>query len=502
MIAAIAFNVLVRAEVDPVLGVSALVGIGCGLLVVVLGVRRRGRQTVRWVSVAGIAIGVIAVLAVAGAAVAVGAATSDLRAGNVSGRDAVSLLSDGDYQGATDSFAEAAAAVRVGELHVGRAVGPPRDADSRRRPEPRGGSRPLERSGRGIVGDRRRFRGHRRRSAHPAQRPLRHRRDHAARRPARRGRARRSIRCPTRSPTSIRRGSPGPLSERLDDLDDDLAEYRPQLANVVQAIERVPALLGADGPRRYFVAFTTPAETRGLGGFMGNWIELTADDGRIRVSDSGRTRDLNLGGDEPRVDHGPRRLVGDVGPVRVRQRPRRARPGAVPWSNITISPQFPSTGQVIAELYPQSGGRAIDGVFALDPYAVGGSARLHGADQRRRRRRRAERRTTSSTSCWSTSTRPRTTNASTSSRRCRRRRSGCCSPARCRGRSWSPTPSARSSTRAGSSGGRPHPDEQEYFADLGLTGSLPSIGEGTVGRRHRRRVQQRGRQQARRVPRT
>ncbi|MGB7880584.1 MAG: hypothetical protein WBL31_17595, partial [Ilumatobacteraceae bacterium] len=34
-------------------------------------------------------------------------------------------------------------------------------------------------------------------------------------------------------------------------------------------------------------AFTTPAETRGLGGFMGNWIELTADDGRIRVSAAG-----------------------------------------------------------------------------------------------------------------------------------------------------------------------------------------------------------------------
>jgi hypothetical protein len=46
--------------------------------------------------------------------------------------------------------------------------------------------------------------------------------------------------------------------------------------------------------------------------------------------------------------------------------------GAVPWSNITVSPQFPSTGQVIAELYPQSGGRAIDGVFALDPFAVAG----------------------------------------------------------------------------------------------------------------------------------
>jgi hypothetical protein len=42
----------------------------------------------------------------------------------------------------------------------------------------------------------------------------------------------------------------------------------------------------------------------------------------------------------------------------------------VPWSNITISPNFPSTAQVIAELFPQSGGTQVDGVFAMDPYVL------------------------------------------------------------------------------------------------------------------------------------
>ena len=376
VVAALAFNVLIRAEVDTAVGVSALVGIGCGALVVIFGVRRRGRQTVRWVSVAGIAIGAFALVAVAGAAIAVAAATSDLHAGNVSGRDAVSQLSDGDYRSAADSFALAAtqfdsasstldapwarAAMLIPVVAQNRAAAldlaaAAADASS----AIADASAVIDvdqltlRNGRfdvdaialladplGAVGD--------------------------------------SI--DSLSDTIADVDSPwlaGPLSERLDDLDEDLAEYRPQLANVVQAIERVPALLGADGPRRYLVAFTTPAETRGLGGFMGNWIELTADEGRIGVSASGRTADLNLGGDGPRVITGPDDWLAMWGGYGFDNGPGGTT-SAVPWSNITISPEFPSTGQVMAGLYPQSGGRAVDGVFALDPFAVAGLLNFTG----------------------------------------------------------------------------------------------------------------------------
>ena len=43
---------------------------------------------------------------------------------------------------------------------------------------------------------------------------------------------------------------------------------KPKLDNVVMAVQVAPSMLGADGERRYFIAFTTPAETRGLGGSM------------------------------------------------------------------------------------------------------------------------------------------------------------------------------------------------------------------------------------------
>ena len=370
VVAAIAFNVLVRAEVDPALGVSALVGIGCGLLVVILGVRRRGRRTVRWVSLAGVAVGAVSLVAVVGAAVAVGAAASDLRAGNSSGRNAVSLLSDGDYQSATGSFAEAAARFdsasstlnapwaraamlvpvvaqnRAAALDLASAAADASEAIAN-------ASAVIDveqltlRNGRFDID-----------AITLLSDPL----------------ADVGASIDSLSDTIADVDSPwlaAPLSDRLGDLDDDLEDYRPQLANVVQAVERLPALVGADGPRRYFVAFTTPAETRGLGGFMGNWIELTADDGRIRISGTGRTGDLNRAGDDPRVITGPADWLEMWGRYGFDNGPQGTT-GDVPWSNITISPQFPSTGQVIAELYPQSGGRAVDGVFAMDPYAVAG----------------------------------------------------------------------------------------------------------------------------------
>jgi hypothetical protein len=370
VVAAIAFNVLIRAEGDTALGVTALVGIGCGLLVVVLGVRRRGRKAVRWVTVAGLAVGAFAVLAVAGAAITVASATSDLRAGNSAARAAVDQLSGGDYQDSSDGFFEAAtrfesasatldapwarpamlipvvAQNRAAALDLATAAADASSAIA-------DASAVIDvdqltlRNGRFDIDAIRLLEG-----------PL--------------GEVETSIDSLSAAIAGV--DSPwlaGPLSERLDDLDDDLAEYRPQLANVVEAIERMPALLGADEPRRYFIAFTTPAETRGLGGFMGNWTEITADDGRIQVSRSGRTRDLNLGGDGPRVITGPDDWLEMWGPYGFDNGPGGTT-GDVPWSNITISPQFPSTGQVITELYPQSGGRSVDGVFALDPYAVAG----------------------------------------------------------------------------------------------------------------------------------
>ncbi len=83
-----------------------------------------------------------------------------------------------------------------------------------------------------------------------------------------------------------------PLESAAAEFDDNID----QVETAVQALQAAPGLLGGDGVRNYFVAFTTPAEARGTGGFMGNYAVLTADDGALSVSEFGRTADLNAGG--------------------------------------------------------------------------------------------------------------------------------------------------------------------------------------------------------------
>ena len=159
----------------------------------------------------------------------------------------------------------------------------------------------------------------------------------------RRGWCRRS---PTAS-TGCRRRSltPGPMRG-----------WRPMRCGVV------PAIFGGEREARWLVAFTTPVEARGRSGFMGHYAELTAVDGDVDMPRFGRVHELEQGGAPA-----PERTLS--GPTDYLARWGRYLPSA-PWRNITMSPDFPSVGRVMTELYPQSSGRPVDGVIAVDPTAL------------------------------------------------------------------------------------------------------------------------------------
>ena len=159
------------------------------------------------------------------------------------------------------------------------------------------------------------------------------------------------------------------VDERLDDVESTIDEQLDRGDTALEVVRTVPSLLGADSPRTYFVAFTTPTEIRALGGFMGNYAEVTADNGRIVVSEFGRHESLQNDlekSQETSVIDGPSGWLsrysqfGFAGPD--------SPPGTAlgTWQNITLSPDVAATGQVIAQLYPNSGGRELDGVFVAD----------------------------------------------------------------------------------------------------------------------------------------
>jgi hypothetical protein len=160
-----------------------------------------------------------------------------------------------------------------------------------------------------------------------------------------------------------------PVADRLADLRDRVEGALGSAELGVQAVEVAPGLLGADGPRRYFLAFHNPAELRGIGGFMGSWAEMVVDGGRFELTHTGRVRELTTGGPDPEG----RRIEGEAEFVaRYGQAPARY------WGLIGFSPDFPTVARIIEQLYPQSGGEAIDGVIALTPRAFAAFLELTG----------------------------------------------------------------------------------------------------------------------------
>ncbi|MGI8686594.1 MAG: DUF4012 domain-containing protein, partial [Acidimicrobiales bacterium] len=161
-----------------------------------------------------------------------------------------------------------------------------------------------------------------------------------------------------------------PLAERLDREIARLDGSRRQAATALALTERLPALLGGEGSRRYFLAIQTPSELRGSGGIIGSYGEVTADGGALGVGNFGRDSDLNAKGTPP-----DRRTL--PGPADYRARYARFEPQRI-WQNVSVSPHFPAVGEVIAGLYPQSGGAEVDGVIAVDPVALAAFLRLVG----------------------------------------------------------------------------------------------------------------------------
>jgi hypothetical protein len=161
-----------------------------------------------------------------------------------------------------------------------------------------------------------------------------------------------------------------PIEQRVDRIQRRVADAVPSARLAVEGVRAAPRLLGGQGTRTYLVLFTTPVEARATTGFPGNYAEVTFTDGRLERTAFGRISDLNAAG----VPSAARTLSG---PEDYLRRYGRFDP-ASEWRSLTYSPDFPSIAQVAAELYPQSGGRAVDGVMSIDPVALAGLLNFTG----------------------------------------------------------------------------------------------------------------------------
>ncbi len=139
-----------------------------------------------------------------------------------------------------------------------------------------------------------------------------------------------------------------------------LSDLAAATGTAATAADLVPAMLGADGPRTYFLAFQNNAEARGTGGLMGAFGVAVADHGRITVTRTGSDAELAQFA-KPVVSLGPEYdgLYAGFG-------------AATDLRESNMSPHFPDAARIWSVMWQKQSHQHVDGVIALDPVAMAG----------------------------------------------------------------------------------------------------------------------------------
>lgn len=151
------------------------------------------------------------------------------------------------------------------------------------------------------------------------------------------------------------------VRSRLDRIGPDLRRALDDARTSAQAAAVVPEMLGADGPRRYLVLFTSPTEARGRFGFPASYAVVTAEAGRIELEVAQGIATLQGN------------TVADQSTMPVDQpdvAPYVAYGATANWRQVTVVPDFPTVATLARELWRQTGTGEIDGVLRLDTTAL------------------------------------------------------------------------------------------------------------------------------------
>lgn len=147
------------------------------------------------------------------------------------------------------------------------------------------------------------------------------------------------------------------LSDARSQLQSQISEVTSLIENVALAARLAPSMMGADGPRNYFMGFQTNAEVRGTGGLLGGYGILRFDNGVPSVDTLAPNSDL----------------TGAVAPVDLGEEYDQQYGFQQPffdYRNTNISPHFPYAAQIWQGMWLERTGMNVDGVIAIDPVAL------------------------------------------------------------------------------------------------------------------------------------
>ncbi|WP_159232339.1 DUF4012 domain-containing protein [Mycolicibacterium vanbaalenii] len=147
------------------------------------------------------------------------------------------------------------------------------------------------------------------------------------------------------------------MSDARSELQAQISDITSVIENAALAARLAPSMMGADGPRTYFMGFQTNAEARGTGGLLGGYGILRFDNGVPTVDTLAPNTDL----------------VDAVAPVELGLDYDKQYGYAQPFTdfrNSNLSPHFPYAAQIWKAMWAEQTGMEVDGVVAIDPVAL------------------------------------------------------------------------------------------------------------------------------------
>lgn len=160
---------------------------------------------------------------------------------------------------------------------------------------------------------------------------------------------------------------PGAIAAPLDQLREQLHVVAPSIDQYGPMVRIAPAMLGIDKPRSWLLLMQNGSEARSTGGLVGAVGVLTADRGKLRLTQlesNDRLADVTI--------KGWQQIVNDPGAVEVYSSQLSSLLG------FNVTGDFPTVGRLASAMKLQADGVKVDGVMAMDEHTLAHLMRATG----------------------------------------------------------------------------------------------------------------------------
>jgi len=147
------------------------------------------------------------------------------------------------------------------------------------------------------------------------------------------------------------------VANAIGKLESTVGEANVIVGTAHRAATLIPPMMGAEGERTYLLLFQNPAELRATGGIPGALAQLNVSDGAISLSQQASSADFPMS-DSPVLELPleTRALYGDI--------------TGKYMQDVNLTPQFPLSAALAAEMWRQQFGVEVDGVMSVDPMVL------------------------------------------------------------------------------------------------------------------------------------